>query len=151
MSTGVLALIFFVSFFVMLFWGTPITYALGGAGTLAMLAAGMKMSLVIKSVLSGFSSFTLLAIFLFTLMGVIYQKTGLASLLVDALKPSVGKRRGGLALIAVYASAIFGALTGSANATCATFSKLLGPEMVDNGYPDDWTAATIAPARRWDS
>lgn len=39
-------------FFVMLFWGTPITYALGGAGTLAMLAAGMKMSLVIKSVLS---------------------------------------------------------------------------------------------------
>ena len=144
MSTGILALIFFVSFFVMLFWGTPITYALGGAGTLAMLAAGMKMSLVIKSVLSGFSSFTLLAIFLFTLMGVIYQKTGLASLLVDALKPSVGKRRGGLALIAVYASAIFGALTGSANATCATFSKLLGPEMVDNGYPDDWTAATIA-------
>ncbi|MGI5952909.1 TRAP transporter large permease [Dysosmobacter sp.] len=144
MSTGVLALIFFVSFFVMLFWGTPITYALGGAGTLAMLAAGMKMSLVIKSVLSGFSSFTLLAIFLFTLMGVIYQKTGLASLLVDALKPSVGKRRGGLALIAVYASAIFGALTGSANATCATFSKLLGPEMIDNGYPDDWTAATIA-------
>ncbi len=44
----------------------------------------------------------------------------------------------------MYASAIFGALTGSANATCATFSKLLGPEMVDNGYPDDWTAATIA-------
>ena len=144
MSTAVMALIFFGAFFLMLFLGTPITYALGGAGTLTLLASGLKMSLVIKSVLSGFSSFTLLAIFLFTLMGVIYQKTGLAGLLVDALKPSIGKRRGGLALISVYASAIFGALTGSANATCATFSKMLGPEMVDNGYPADWTAATIA-------
>ncbi len=144
MSTGLLALVFFLAFFAMLFLGTPITYALGGAGALAMLASGLKMSLVIKSVLSGFGSFTLLAIFLFTLMGVIYQKTGLASLLVDALKPSIGKRKGGLALIAVYASAIFGALTGSANATCATFSKMLGPEMIDNGYPADWTAATIA-------
>ncbi|MDD3347853.1 TRAP transporter large permease [Oscillibacter sp.] len=144
MSTGLLALVFFVTFFLMLFLGTPITYALGGAGALAMAASGLKMSLVIKSVLSGFGSFTLLAIFLFTLMGVIYQKTGLAGLLVDALKPSIGKKKGGLALIAVYASAIFGALTGSANATCATFSKMLGPEMVDNGYPPDWTAATIA-------
>lgn len=144
MSTAMLALIFFVAFFIMLFLGTPITYSLGGAGAITMLASGLKMSLVIKSVLSVFGSFTMLAIFLFTLMGVIYQKTGLASLLVDALKPSVGKMKGGLALIAVYASAIFGALTGSANATCATFSKMLGPEMVDNGYPADWTAATIA-------
>ena len=130
MSTGMLALIFFATFFIMLFLGTPITYALGGAGTLTLLASGLKMSLVIKSTLSIFGSFTMLAIFLFTLMGVIYQKTGLAGLLVDALKPSIGKMKGGLALIAVYASAIFGALTGSANATCATFSKMLGPEMV---------------------
>jgi len=144
MSAGMLALIFFLTFFMMLFLGTPITYALGGAGTLTLLASGLKMSLVIKSVLSIFGSFTMLAIFLFTLMGVIYQKTGLAGLLVDALKPSIGKMKGGLALIAVYASAIFGALTGSANATCATFSKMLGPEMVENGYPADWTAATIA-------
>ena len=70
MSTAVMALIFFGAFFLMLFLGTPITYALGGAGTLTLLASGLKMSLVIKSVLSGFSSFTLLAIFLFTLMGV---------------------------------------------------------------------------------
>ncbi len=144
MSGGMLALIFFGSFFIMLFLGTPITYALGGAGVLAMVASGLKMSLTIKSILSVFGSFTMLAIYLFTLMGVIYQKTGLAKLLVDALKPFIGRFKGGLALCAVYASAIFGALTGSANATCATFSKMLGPEMVDNGYPDDWTAATIA-------
>lgn len=96
MSTAMLALIFFVAFFIMLFLGTPITYSLGGAGAITMLASGLKMSLVIKSVLSVFGSFTMLAIFLFTLMGVIYQKTGLASLLVDALKPSVGKMKGGL-------------------------------------------------------
>ncbi|MDD3022012.1 MAG: TRAP transporter large permease [Alphaproteobacteria bacterium] len=146
MSGGLLALIFFGTFFIFLFIGVPITFSLGAGGVASLLASGMKMSLVMKSSLSVFDSFTMLAIFLFTMMGVIYQKTGLASLLTDALKPGIGRRKGGLALVVTYASAIFGALTGSANATCATFSKLFGKEMVENGYPKDWTAATIAAA-----
>ena len=146
MSSGLLALTFFIVFFVFLFLGVPITFSLGASGVACLFASGMKMSLAIKSVFSGFDSFTLLAIFLFTLMGVIYQKTGMANLLINALKPGIGRRKGGLALVATYASAIFGALTGSANATCATFATMLGPEMVENGYPDDWTAATIAAA-----
>lgn len=146
MNSGLLALIFLIVFFALLFLGVPITFSLGAGGVVALALSGLKMSLAIKSVFSGFESFTLLAIFLFTLMGVIYQKTGMATLLIDALKPGIGKRRGGLALVATYSSAIFGALTGSANATCATFAKMLGPEMVENGYPADWTAATIAAA-----
>ncbi len=70
----------------------------------------------------------------------------MASRLCDALMPLIGRVKGGLALVMVYASALFGALTGSANATCATFAKLLGPEMIRTGYPRDWTAACIASA-----
>ncbi len=146
MDSGTLSLIFLLVFFAFLLLGVPITYSLGSAGAVTLYASGLKMSLLIKSVFGPFESFTLLAIFLFTLMGVIYQKTGMAGLLIDALKPGIGRRKGGLALVATFASAIFGALTGSANATCATFAKMLGPEMVENKYPADWTAATIAAA-----
>lgn len=141
-----LILAFFVIFFAFLFIGVPITFSLGTGGLVILLISGAKMSLLIKSMFSAFESFTLLAVFLFTLMGVIYQKTGLASLLTDALKPIIGGKKGGLAMVVTFASALFGALTGSANATCATFSKIFGNEMVENGYPKDWTAAVIASA-----
>ena len=98
MSGGVLAIIFLVVFFIFLLAGVPITFSLGSAGVIALAASGLKMSLTIKSIFSGFESFTLLAVFLFTLMGVIYQKTGMAGLLINALKPGIGRRKGGLAL-----------------------------------------------------
>ena len=146
MSGGALAIAFFLVFFICLLYGVPITFSLGLGGLTALILSGTQMTIIIKSMFSAFESFTLLAIFLFTMMGVIYQKTGLASLLVDALMPLIGRIKGGLALVMTYGSAMFGALTGSANATCATFSKLLGPEMVRTGYPRDWTAAVIASA-----
>lgn len=146
MSSSALILAFFGVFFVCLFIGVPITFSLGTSGVVMLALSNAKMSLLIKSMFSTFESYTLLAIFLFTMMGIIYQKSGLASLLVDALIPVVGRARGGLALVVVYASSIFGALTGSANATCVTFAKLLGPEMIKRNYPSDWTAALIASA-----
>lgn len=146
MVGGLLVVIFFAAFFIFLFLGVPITFSLGASGTLTLLLSGKQLTLLTKSIFSPFESFTLLAIFLFTLMGVIFEKTGLASLLTEALMPIVGRFRGGLALVTTYGSALFGALTGSANATCATFSKLMGPEMVKKGYPKPWTAAVIASA-----
>lgn len=146
MSGAELSFVFFVLFFVFLLLGVPITFSLGLGGLVALVLSGARMTLLIKSMFSPFESFTLLAIFLFTMMGVIYQRSGMASLLCDALVPVIGRVKGGLALVMVYASALFGALTGSANATCATFSKLIGPEMVRTGYPRDWTAAVIASA-----
>jgi C4-dicarboxylate transporter DctM subunit len=141
-----LVIIFFIAFFVFLLMGVPITFSLGASGTLSLLLSGQQLTLLVRSMFSPFESFTLLAIYLFTFMGVIFQKTGMASLLTDALMPIVGRFRGGLALVTTYGSAFFGALTGSANATCATFAKLMGPEMVKRGYPRPWTTAVIASA-----
>ena len=146
MTGGILAMVFFGLFFAFLLMGVPITLSLGVGGLAALVMSGSRMTLLVKSMFSPFESFTLLAIFLFTMMGVVYQKSGMASLLCDALMPVIGRVKGGLALVMVYGSAMFGALTGSANATCATFTKLLGPEMVRTGYPRDWTAAVIASA-----
>lgn len=145
-DSGLLIAVFFVLFFAFLFLGVPITFSLGASGTVTLLLGGKQLTILTKSMFAPFESYTLLAVFLFTLMGAIFEKTGMASLLVDALMPIVGRFRGGLALTTTYASALFGALTGSSNATCATFSKLMGKEMVDKGYPRPWTAAMIASA-----
>jgi len=143
---SLLVIIFFIAFFVFLLTGVPIVFSLGVSGTLALLLSGQKLTILFRGVFSPFESFTLLAIFLFTFMGVIFQKTRMASLLTDALMPIVGRFRGGLALVMIYGSAFFGALTGSANATCVTFAKLMGPEMIKRGYPKPWTCAVIASA-----
>jgi C4-dicarboxylate transporter DctM subunit len=143
---SIVVAIFFITFFGFLFLGVPLTFSLGSAAVITLLMSGLKVTIVLKSIFAPFISHSLLAIFLFTLMGIIFERTGLAAMLVNAIMPIIGRLRGGLALVAVYSSAMFGALTGSANATCVTFCNLLGPEMMKKGYPGDWTAATIASA-----
>jgi C4-dicarboxylate transporter DctM subunit len=141
---GVVITLFFVLFFIFTFLGIPITFSLGLSGLIAFLLGGAKLSLAFKAVFMPYASFTMLAIYLFMFMGIVFQKTRLASLLIDALEPLVGRVRGGLAIVNVLASALFGTLTGSANATAATFSRLMGPEMVRKGYPKPFVVSVIA-------
>jgi len=141
---GLVMGLFFIFFFLFVFLGIPITFALGLSGLLALILGGAKLTLAFKAIFMPYASFTMLAIYLFTFMGVMFQKTGLAALLVDALEPLVGRVKGGLAIVTTLASAFFGTLTGSANATAATFSKLIGPEMVKRGYPKPFAVSVIA-------
>ncbi len=145
-SQAIVILIFFVIFFGCLFIGVPLTFSMGSASAVILLMSGLKASIILKSIFAPFISHSLLAIFLFTLMGIIFERTGMATMLINAIMPIIGRLRGGLALVVVYASAMFGALTGSANATCVTFCNLMGPDMMKKGYPGDWTAAVIASA-----
>ena len=141
---GVVISLFFVLFFIFVLLGIPITFSLGLSGLIALLLGGAKLSLAFKAVFMPYASFTMLAIYLFMCMGIVFQKTGLASLLIDAFEPLIGRVKGGLAIVNVLASAFFGTLTGSANATAATFSRLMGPEMMKRGYPKPFVASVIA-------
>ncbi len=145
-SQSVVIAVLFISFFGFLFLGVPLTFSMGSACVIALLMFGLNVTIILKSIFAPFISHSLLAIFLFTLMGIIFERTGMAAMLVNAIMPIIGRLRGGLALVVVYASAMFGALTGSANATCVTFCNLIGPEMMKKGYPGNWTAAVIASA-----
>jgi len=146
MSGEALMIVFIAIFSIGLLVGVPITFSLGASGVVALWLSDVAMSILVRSMLTAFESFTLLAVFLFVMMGTIYQKTGLATLVCNAIMPLIGRVKGGLALVAVYSSAFFSAFTGSATATAATISKIMGPEMVENDYPSDFSAATIAGA-----
>ncbi|MEM1702946.1 MAG: TRAP transporter large permease subunit [Zestosphaera sp.] len=138
---------FFVVFFALAFTGIPLAIALGLSSLVVTAIVGRVYPyLIVKAYYQPFSSFALIAIFLFVFMGVVFQKTGLASLLVQLLYPLVGRKRYGIPYIGIIGSAIFGLLTGSAVATAATFSLLLGSEMEKRRYPREHVAAVLASA-----
>ena len=83
----------------------------------------------------GMSSFSLLAIPFFILAGSIMAVGGMAERLVNLAKVFVGFIRGGMALVNIVASTMFGCLSGSSVADTAAVGSVMIPEMIKNGYP----------------
>ena len=67
--------------------------------------------------------------------------TGAGSWFIEMAEALLGHVRGGLAKIAVVASAVIGGLTGSAMADAATTGVLTIPMMIKNGYKNQIAAA----------
>jgi tripartite ATP-independent transporter DctM subunit len=86
-------------------------------------------------VAGGMSGFSLLAIPFFILAGAIMAIGGMASRLVNLAKVFVGAIRGGLALVNILASTMFGCLSGSSVADTAAVGSVMIPQMIKAGYP----------------
>ena len=67
---------------------------------------------------------------LFILAGGLMNETGISTRLIDFAKAMVGHLRGGLAMVNVVASMLFGGISGSAVADTAALGSVLIPGMV---------------------
>jgi tripartite ATP-independent transporter DctM subunit len=123
------------TFTVVCLLGLPVAYALGIAAILAALWAGIPLEAVMLKVSGGMSSFSLLAIPFFILAGSIMAVGGMAERLVNLAKVFVGFIRGGMALVNIVASTLFGCLSGSSVADTAAVGSVMIPQMIKNGYP----------------
>lgn len=81
---------------------------------------------------------------LFLLMGQLAVKGGLSRSLFDAAAALVGHLKGGLAVAAIFACAVFGSICGSSVATAATITQVAYPEMKSHGYSGRLSTATLA-------
>ncbi|MEC2073278.1 TRAP transporter large permease [Alkalihalophilus marmarensis] len=90
------------------------------------------------------SSYVLSVMPLFILMGMILSYSGLGKDLFDGVDRWFGHVRGGLAMATIGASAIFSAISGSANATTATVARVTLPEMKRYGYNPGLAASSVA-------
>ncbi|WP_299614198.1 TRAP transporter large permease [uncultured Tateyamaria sp.] len=81
---------------------------------------------------------------LFIFMGVFAGHSGLSDNLFRGLIAFVGHRPGGLASSTIGACAVFGAISGSSLATCATMGKIALPEMESRGYAPRLAGAVVA-------
>ena len=87
---------------------------------------------------SGISVFTLMAIPFFIFAGDLMYRSGIAKRLVEVAEAAFGRSRGGLGIVNVGASTLFGAVSGSAIASASAMGSTLMPLMKDKGYDGDY-------------
>jgi len=135
----------FAVFFVLIFIGVPIAFSLAAASALSLLLfTDMPMLLVVQRMYSGLDVFALMAIPLFLFAGYIMSEVKISAKLVALASIFLGRYKGGLSLVATGSSAIFGAISGSANATTAAIGSVMIPEMSKRGYDQADSAAVVA-------
>src|SRR5205085_5123183 len=71
----------------------------------------------------------------FVLAGAIMAEGGMAARLINLARVFVGVIRGGLALVNILASTLFGCISGSSVADTASIGSVMIPQMVKAGYP----------------
>lgn len=89
---------------------------------------------VVTGVFTSITTFTLLPVPFFILMGALIFHSGLGLNAVNVLDKWLGKLRGRLSILAIAMGVIIGALSGSTIATCALLGTILLPDMLKRGY-----------------
>lgn len=129
------ALILLGSFAVLCAIGMPVAYALGLSAIIAAIYVDIPLEAVMLKISDGTDDFSLLAIPFFVLAGAIMAEGGMAVRLINLAKVFVGFIRGGLALVNIMASTLFGCISGSSVADTASIGSVMIPQMVKAGYP----------------
>jgi tripartite ATP-independent transporter DctM subunit len=129
-------------FLALLFLGMPVAFAIGLAGFAFMLATpNIPLSIAVQRIVAQTQSFTLLAIPLFIFAGNLMNATGITTRLVKLSRVLVGHMAGSLAQVSVIMSTLMGGVSGSANADAVMECRILGPEMIKQGYSRGYGAA----------
>jgi tripartite ATP-independent transporter DctM subunit len=128
-------LILIGSFMLLCLLGMPVAYALGLSAILTAVWIDLPLEAIMIKTSDGMDDFPLLAIPFFILAGAIMAEGGMAERIINLAKVFVGFLRGGLALVNILASTMFGAISGSSVADTASIGSVMIPQMIKNGYP----------------
>ena len=134
----------FGAFVLLMCAGVPLAVALGLSAAATIVASGMGIMSVPSTVYSGIAKYPLIAIPVFILAGMIFERSGVAARLVRFAESVVGKRAGGLAIAAVLVCMVLGGISGSGPADAAAVGAIMIPAMARAGYPKAFSASLIA-------
>lgn len=128
--------------------GLPVAFALG-LGGIAGILTGLSPDMLATLGTNTYNSvakYPLIAIPLFILTGLIFERAGVAASLVQFAQSLIGRRHGGLALVAILVCLIMGGMSGSGPADAAAVAMVMLPSMTKAGYPRPFSASLIAAA-----
>ena len=134
---------------VLLAGGVWIAVALLATGYVGMqfIGGGIPSGPVLATTIWGNSnSWTLAALPLFIWMGEILFRTKLSEEMFRGLAPWLNRIPGRLMHVNVLACGIFGSVSGSSAATCATVAKIALPELKKRGYDEMVSLGSLAGA-----
>jgi tripartite ATP-independent transporter DctM subunit len=137
--------IIFGGLFALMIIGMPVAFAflaVNIVGAYMFWGGTAGLNQMILAIQDSVSSFSILPVPLFILMGEILFRSGLATRLMDVIDAWMGRVPGRLSLMAVTGGTLFATLTGSGSAATALLGKILVPEMAARGYKN---AMSIGP------
>ena len=102
-----------------------------------------QMETLIQQMMRGISPTSLIAVPMFILAADIMTRGQSASRLIDMVMTFVGHVKGGLAVSTAVSCTLFGAVSGSTQATVVAVGSPLRPRMLKAGYKDSFTLALI--------
>ena len=132
----VIAIILGPLFFLMAI-GLPVAFAflaVNLVGSYILMGGIPGIEQLVLNTVDSVSSFTLIPIALFMIMGEAMFRSGIAIDLMDTLDKWFGRLRGRLALMAVGGGVLFSTLTGNSMGAIALLGSSLTPEMEKRGY-----------------
>lgn len=142
------SILMFLLSFILLMVGFRVAFVFGFVGLLFVFIdydLSMDLFKMLPMRIYGImQNFTLMAVPLFILMGLILEKSNLAKNLLVNLGAAFGKIRGGLAISVVIVGAILAAATGIVGASVVMMSIISLPIMLKYGYDKSLASGTIA-------
>ncbi|HLS85040.1 MAG TPA: TRAP transporter large permease [Burkholderiales bacterium] len=137
MTWWVAACLLFGALTVLFAAAVPAAFAFLGiniAGAWFWLGKDVGLIQLVRNGVASISSFSLIPIPFFVLMGEVLFHTGVALKAIDAIDRLIWRVPGRLAVVAVVAGTIFSAISGSTIATTALLGSVLLPQMLKRGY-----------------
>ncbi|MBR0751471.1 TRAP transporter large permease subunit [Bradyrhizobium jicamae] len=117
-----------VGFFLTLFGGLPIGFALALAALIFIWVEGTLPGVIFAQQMArGIDNFVLLAIPFFILVGYLMESNGMSVRLIELLQRAVGRMRGGLNVVMVMSMVLFSGISGSKMADVAAVGSVLIP------------------------
>ena len=141
-----MALVMFSAMIVLLLLGFPMMVPLiAGAfiGVIELFGTIDKTEFMVQQMLGGIRPSSLIAVPMFILAADIMTRGQSAGRLIDMIMAFVRHIRGGLAVSTASACALFGAVSGSTQATVVAVGTPLRPRMLKGGYKDSFVLALI--------
>lgn len=123
--------------FLFLLLGMPVAFALGVSGMVGIyMTIGFEgmMGQLMTTPYRTVASVTLMAVPLFILMAELINQGGIGADLFRAANKWLGRLPGGVAIATIFASAGFGAISGSSAAAAGTMASISLPEFKKLGY-----------------
>jgi tripartite ATP-independent transporter DctM subunit len=141
-------LLLFGSLFILLMFGFPVAFTLGGVSLFfGYLTFGFNLfNLLPLRIWGVMTNYVLIAVPLFIYMGVMLEKSGLAEELLETMGLLFGRLSGGLAFSVLVVGALLAASTGIVGATVVTMGLLSLPTMLKRGYSPRLATGTVAAA-----
>ena len=140
MSWAVVAVFFAVSLL-----GMPLAFGLGAAGVVALAISDIDFNLLPSRMMSAVNAFPLMSIPFFILAGELMLKAGMMERLIDLANAAVGRVRGGLAHVTMFAGLGLSTVSGAAVADASALGSTLIPSL-KKLYGTGFSAAVCAAA-----